>query len=85
MVLSLWRDNVCTGSFRLAVDEVPDADRDAARGLAAAYDAHRAALPGRRPAGRLTPDPSESGALSAHAEHRDSSVDDALGEIYGIR
>ena len=23
VVLSLWRDNVCTGSFRLAVDEVP--------------------------------------------------------------
>lgn len=24
VVLSLWRDNVCTGSFRLAVDEVPE-------------------------------------------------------------
>jgi hypothetical protein len=24
VVLSLWRDNVCSGSFRLAVDEVPD-------------------------------------------------------------
>jgi hypothetical protein len=24
VVLSLWRDNVCTGSFRLALDEVPD-------------------------------------------------------------
>lgn len=24
VVLSLWRDNLCTGSFRLAVDEVPD-------------------------------------------------------------
>jgi hypothetical protein len=23
VVLSLWRDNLCTGSFRLAVDEVP--------------------------------------------------------------
>ena len=23
-MLSLWRDNVCAGSFRLAVDEVPD-------------------------------------------------------------
>ena len=23
VVLSLWRDNVCTGSFRLAIDEVP--------------------------------------------------------------
>jgi hypothetical protein len=24
VVVSLWRDNVCTGSFRLAADEVPD-------------------------------------------------------------
>ncbi len=24
VVLSLWRDNLCTGSFRLSVDEVPD-------------------------------------------------------------
>ena len=24
VVLSLWRDNVCAASFRLAVDEVPD-------------------------------------------------------------
>ena len=24
VVLSLWRGNVCSGSFRLAVDEVPD-------------------------------------------------------------
>ena len=24
VVLSLWRDNVCAGSFRLSVDEVPD-------------------------------------------------------------
>jgi hypothetical protein len=23
IVLSLWRDNVCAGSFRLAIDEVP--------------------------------------------------------------
>jgi hypothetical protein len=23
-VLSLWRDNVCTATFRLAIDEVPD-------------------------------------------------------------
>ena len=23
VVLSLWRDNLCAGSFRLAVDEVP--------------------------------------------------------------
>ena len=24
VVLSLWRENVCTGSFRLTVDEVPE-------------------------------------------------------------
>jgi hypothetical protein len=24
VVLSLWRDNVCAGSFRLPIDEVPD-------------------------------------------------------------
>jgi len=24
VVISLWRDNVCAASFRLAVDEVPD-------------------------------------------------------------
>ncbi len=24
LVLSLWRDNVCVGSFRLGADEVPD-------------------------------------------------------------
>jgi len=23
VVLSLWRENVCSGSFRLAIDEVP--------------------------------------------------------------
>ena len=23
VVVSLWRDNLCTGSFRLAIDEVP--------------------------------------------------------------
>ena len=37
VVLSLWRDNVCAGSFRLAADEVPaliDTLRD---GLDAAY------------------------------------------------
>ena len=24
VVLSLWRENVCSGSFRLAVDDVPE-------------------------------------------------------------
>lgn len=37
VVLSLWRDNVCTGSFRLAVDDAP-AMIDALRaGLDAAH------------------------------------------------
>ena len=37
VVLSLWRDNVCSGSFRLAVEEVP-AMIDALRaGLDSAY------------------------------------------------
>lgn len=39
VVLSLWRDNVCVGSFRLAVDEVPDVIDLLREGLDAAYDA----------------------------------------------
>lgn len=41
VVLSLWRGQVCAGTFRLAVDEVPvliDLLRD---GLARSYDAAR--------------------------------------------
>jgi hypothetical protein len=38
VVLSLWRDNVCTGSFRLAVDEVPELIDLLRTGLDAAYD-----------------------------------------------
>lgn len=41
VVLSLWRDNVCTGSFRLAVDEVPALVELLRRGLDTAYDATR--------------------------------------------
>jgi hypothetical protein len=37
VVLSLWRDNVCSGSFRLAVDEVPDMIEALRAGLDAAY------------------------------------------------
>ena len=52
VVLSLWRDNVCAGSFRLAVDEVPELIDDAPRrprpGL------RRRAGPRHRPAGGLT-------------------------------
>jgi hypothetical protein len=38
VVLSLWRDNVCAGSFRLAVDEVPELIAMLRAGLDAAYD-----------------------------------------------
>jgi hypothetical protein len=38
VVLSLWRDNVCTGSFRLAVDEVPALVELLRSGLDTAYD-----------------------------------------------
>lgn len=46
VVLSLWRDNVCTGSFRLAVDEVPDVIEVLRAGLDQAYDV---ALTRRKP------------------------------------
>jgi hypothetical protein len=38
VVLSLWRENVCAGSFRLAVDEVPDLIEMLRAGLDRAYD-----------------------------------------------
>jgi hypothetical protein len=37
VVLSLWRDNLCTGSFRLAVDEVPELIDLLRSGLDTAY------------------------------------------------
>ena len=37
VVLSLWRDNVCAGSFRLAVEEVPTLIDTLRAGLDAAY------------------------------------------------
>lgn len=37
VVVSLWRDNVCSGSFRLTVDEVPALIDMLRRGLDAAY------------------------------------------------
>jgi hypothetical protein len=39
VVLSLWRRNVCAGTFRLAVDEVPALIETLREGLDAAYDA----------------------------------------------
>jgi hypothetical protein len=37
VVLSLWRDNVCAASFRLAVDEVPGLIELLREGLDRAY------------------------------------------------
>ena len=41
VVLSLWRDNVCAGTFRLAADEVPELITLLRRGLDDAYDTAR--------------------------------------------
>ena len=38
VVLSLWRENVCSGSFRMAVDDVPEMISMLRAGLDAAYD-----------------------------------------------
>lgn len=38
VVLSLWRDNVCAGSFRLAASEVPALVETLTRGITAQYD-----------------------------------------------
>jgi hypothetical protein len=42
VVLSLWRENVCTGSFRLTVDEVPELIAMLRSGLDTAYAVARA-------------------------------------------
>ena len=41
VVLSMWRENLCVGSFRLAIDEVPDLIDLLRAGLAEAYVAAR--------------------------------------------
>jgi hypothetical protein len=41
VVLSLWRENVCAGSFRLAIDEVPALIELLRAGLVRSYDAAR--------------------------------------------
>jgi hypothetical protein len=41
VVLSLWRDNVCTGSFRLSVEEVPELIDLLRSGLDTAYTVAR--------------------------------------------
>ncbi|MBZ5739331.1 hypothetical protein [Nocardioides mangrovi] len=38
VVLSLWRDTVCAGSFRLSIDEVPDLIDVLRQTLTDAYD-----------------------------------------------
>jgi hypothetical protein len=38
VVLSLWRDNVCAGTFRLPVDQVPELIELLRAGLDTAYD-----------------------------------------------
>jgi hypothetical protein len=45
VVLSMWRENVCVGSFRLAIDEVPDLIGFLSAGLGSAYAGARAAHP----------------------------------------
>ena len=44
VVLSLWRENVCAGSFRLAIDEVPDLIEMLRAGLVRSYDQAHARL-----------------------------------------
>jgi hypothetical protein len=41
VVLSLWRDNVCAGSFRLAIDEVPELIEMLRAGLVRSYEQAR--------------------------------------------
>ena len=41
VVLSLWRDNVCAGSFRLAIDEVPELIEMLRSGLVRSYEQAR--------------------------------------------
>jgi hypothetical protein len=44
VVLSLWRDNVCAGSFRLGIDEVPELIALLRAGLTQSYEAARGRL-----------------------------------------
>jgi hypothetical protein len=41
VVLSLWRENVCAGSFRLAIDEVPELIEMLRAGLVRSYEQAR--------------------------------------------
>lgn len=62
VILSLWRDNVCAGSFRLAIDEVPDLIELLRAGLVRSYDSARTRLAAVEPG---TIDPPASSAASA--------------------
>jgi hypothetical protein len=42
VVLSFWRDNVCTATFRLAVEDVPELIGALTKGLARGYEARGA-------------------------------------------
>ena len=54
VVLSIWREGTCAGSFRLDVEDVPTLVDFLREGLAREYDAARASLlPGMRPADEL--------------------------------
>jgi hypothetical protein len=44
VVLSLWRGNACSGSFRLAVAQVPDLMEVLRAGLRSSYQVHRPVL-----------------------------------------
>ena len=68
VVLSLWRDNVCAASFRLAVDEVPELIEMLRAGLDRAYDG------ARRPS---SPDPPAESALVLSGNRR-AGVTDAV-------
>lgn len=52
VILSLWREGVCTGTFRLRIEEVPDLVDVLRAGLDHAYDeASMSLVPGMRQAG----------------------------------
>lgn len=54
VVLSLWRENVCAGTFRLAIEEVPDLIDVLRAGLDASYDVALAQRRGERHAEGLS-------------------------------
>jgi hypothetical protein len=41
VVLSLWREETCAGTFRLRIDEVPDLIEVLRGGLRSSYERHR--------------------------------------------